>query len=101
MSKRCGQQVRMLFVNWAGHGSPDAAYEYYPSQPFVDEDTCVSLNDEYPSIVFADSCSNSDTDYLNIGQAMMKQGAIGSLDQIKLHMVCMLGTIHWMVQVNR
>jgi hypothetical protein len=72
------------FVNWAGHGSPDAAYEYYPSQPFVDEDTCLSLNDEYPSIVFADSCSNSDTDYLNIGQAMMKQGAIGFLGSNKV-----------------
>ncbi len=72
------------FVDWAGHGSEDAAYEYYPSQPFVDEDTCLSLNDEYPSIVFADSCSNSDTDYLNIGQAMMKQGAVGFLGSNKI-----------------
>ncbi len=72
------------FVDWAGHGSPDAAYEYYPSTPFVDEDTCLSLNDEYPSIVFADSCSNSDTDYLNIGQAMLKQGAIGFLGSNKI-----------------
>jgi len=72
------------FVDWAGHGSEDAAYELYPSQPFVDEDTCLSLNDDYPSIVFADSCSNSDTDYLNIGQAMMKQGAIGFLGSNKI-----------------
>ncbi|HWR26851.1 MAG TPA: C25 family cysteine peptidase [Candidatus Thermoplasmatota archaeon] len=72
------------FVDWAGHGSPDAAYEYYPSQPFVDETTCLSLNDEFPSIVFADSCSNSDTDYLNIGQAMLKQGAIGFLGSNKI-----------------
>ena len=67
------------FVDWAGHGSPEATYEYYPSQPFVDEDTCLSLNDEFPSIIFADSCSNSDTDYLNIGQAMLKQGGVGFL----------------------
>ncbi len=72
------------FVDWAGHGSPDAAYEYYPSQPFVDETTCLSLNDEFPSIVFADSCSNSDTDYLNIGQTMLKQGAIGFLGSNKV-----------------
>jgi hypothetical protein len=72
------------FVDWAGHGSPQAAYELYPEQPFVDEDTCTHLNDQYPSIVFADSCSNSDTDYLNIGQAMLKQGAIGFLGSNKI-----------------
>lgn len=72
------------FVDWAGHGSPEAAYEYYPSMPFVDETTCLSLNDAYPSIVFADSCSNSDTDYLNIGQAMLKQGAVGFLGSNKI-----------------
>lgn len=72
------------FVDWAGHGSPVAAYEYYPSQPFVDETTCLSLNNNYPSIIFADSCSNSDTDYLNIGQAMMKQGAVGFLGSNKV-----------------
>lgn len=72
------------FVDWAGHGSPEAAYELYPQQPFVDETTCTSLNDQYPSIVFADSCSNSDTDFLNIGQAMLKQGAIGFLGSNKI-----------------
>jgi hypothetical protein len=72
------------FVDWAGHGSPDAAYEYYPSQPFVDEITCTFLNDQYPSIIFADSCSNSDTDELNIGQAMLKQGGVGFLGATKV-----------------
>jgi len=67
------------FVDWAGHGSPTACYEYYPSQPFVDTDTCLSLNDDYPSIVFADACSNSDTGHDNIGQMMLKQGAVGFL----------------------
>ena len=72
------------FVDWAGHGSPDACYEYYPSQAFVDEDTCLSLNDEYPAIIFADACSNSDTDELNIGQAMLKQGGVGFLGATKV-----------------
>jgi len=72
------------FVDWAGHGSPDACYEYYPSQAFVDKTTCLSLNDEYPAIIFADACSNSDTDDLNIGQAMLKQGGVGFLGATKV-----------------
>ncbi len=72
------------FVNWAGHGSPTACYEYYPSQPFVSTDTCLQLNDEYPAIIFADACSNSDTDDLNIGQAMLKQGGVGFLGATKV-----------------
>jgi hypothetical protein len=72
------------FVDWAGHGSPTACYEYYPSQPFVDTNTCNYLNDDYPAIIFADACSNSDTDYNNIGQMMMKQGAVGFLGSTKV-----------------
>ena len=72
------------FVDWAGHGSPDACYEYYPSTPFVDTDTCNYLNDEYPAIIFADACSNSDTDDFNIGQAMLQKGGIGFLGSTKV-----------------
>jgi len=72
------------FVDWAGHGSPTACYEYYPSQAFVDTDTCNYLNDSYPAIIFADACSNSDTDNLNIGQAMLKQGGVGFLGATKV-----------------
>ena len=72
------------FVNWAGHGSPTACYEYYPSQPFVDTGTCSYLNDDYPAIIFADACSNSDTDHLNIGQAMLEQGGVGFLGATKV-----------------
>jgi hypothetical protein len=72
------------FVNWAGHGSPSACYEYYPSTAFVSTTTCNYLNDNYPSIIFADACSNSDTDNLNIGQAMLKQGAVGFLGATKV-----------------
>jgi len=67
------------FVNWAGHGSPTACYRYHPSTKFVDTDTCDSLNDDYPAIIFADACSNSDTREDNIGKMMLKQGAIGFL----------------------
>ncbi|MBU0496486.1 MAG: hypothetical protein KKC68_01055 [Candidatus Thermoplasmatota archaeon] len=77
-------QGSYAFVNWAGHGSPTGCYEYYPSQPFVDTQTCESLNDDYPAIIFADACSNSDTDYLNIGQAMLRKGGVGFLGATKV-----------------
>ncbi|RLF59138.1 MAG: hypothetical protein DRN27_03460, partial [Thermoplasmata archaeon] len=60
-------------VSWHSHGNP------FGSGNFISVDDCQYLNDDYPSIVSGASCSNSDTDYLNIGQAMMKQGAIGFL----------------------
>ncbi len=72
------------FVNWAGHGSPTACYELYPSQAFVDTDTCGYLNDEYPAIIFACACSNSDTDDTNIGQKMLEQGGVGFLGATKV-----------------
>jgi hypothetical protein len=72
------------FVNWAGHGSPTACYEYYPSQAFVDTDTCDSLDDDYPAIIFAAACSNSDTDHTNIGQKMLEQGGVGFLGATKV-----------------
>lgn len=61
------------FVSWHAHGNP------YGSGGFISVDDCPSLNDDYPAIISAASCSNSDTDFLNIGQAMMKQGAVGFL----------------------
>jgi len=77
-------QGTFAFVDWAGHGSPTACYEYYPSQAFVDTDTCLQLNDNYPAIIFADACSNSDTDYDNIGKMMLKQGGVGFLGSTKV-----------------
>ena len=77
-------QGTYAFVDWAGHGSPTACYEYYPSQAFVDTTTCTQLNDDYPSIIFADACSNSDTDDDNIGQMMLKQGGVGFLGATKV-----------------
>jgi hypothetical protein len=68
------------FVNYAGHGSPTSCHIMYSKgSAFVDTDTCNYLNDDYPAIVFADACSNSDTGHDNIGQMMLKQGAVGFL----------------------
>jgi hypothetical protein len=73
------------FVNWAGHGSPTSCHIMYSKgSAFVDSDTCIYLNDDYPAIIFADACSNSDTDNLNIGQAMLKQGGVGFLGATKV-----------------
>jgi hypothetical protein len=76
---------RFAFVDWAGHGSAYASYILYSTgEAFVSTSTCPYLNDNYPAIAFADACSNSDTDYLNIGQAMLKQGAVGFLGATKV-----------------
>jgi hypothetical protein len=71
---------KFAFVNWAGHGSPTSCHIAGMGAPaFIEADDCPDLNDEYPAIIFADACSNSDTDHLNIGQAMLQQGAVGFL----------------------
>jgi hypothetical protein len=57
---------------------------YSKGSAFATTSTCPSLNDNYPSIVFADACSNSDTDYDNIGRAMLGQGAVGFLGATKV-----------------
>ena len=76
---------KYAFVDWAGHGSPMSCHIYYQGAPqFVDNDMCPYLNDDYPAIIFADACSNSDTDYLNIGKAMLKKGAVGFLGATKV-----------------
>ncbi|MHC4126688.1 MAG: C25 family cysteine peptidase [Planctomycetota bacterium] len=68
------------FVNYAGHGSPVSSHNYGLGMPaFIHADWSWSLSDEYPAIMFADACSNSDTGYLNIGQAMIRHGAVGFL----------------------
>ncbi len=76
---------KYAFVNWAGHGSPTSCHILGLGQPaFISSSDCSYLNDEFPAIVFADACSNSDTDYLNIGQAMLRQGAVGFLGATKV-----------------
>jgi hypothetical protein len=68
---------KFAFVSWHAHGSPTGSYAN--NRAFISVNDCPELNDEYPAIISSASCSNSDTDYLNIGQAMMKQGAVGFL----------------------
>lgn len=76
---------QFAFVNWAGHGSPYSSHIWYSGgEAFVSTSTCLSLNDNYPSIIFADACSNSDTDYPNIGREMLKQGGVGFLGATKV-----------------
>ncbi len=73
------------FVNWAGHGSYYGCYILgMGSAPFIEASDCSSLNDEYPAIIFADACSNSDTDYTNIGAKMLQQGAVGFVGATKV-----------------
>ena len=77
------------FVNWAGHGSPTSSHIYGLGAPaFIASSDCPNLNDNYPAIIFADACSNSDTDYLNIGQAMMKSGGVGFVGATKVAYGC-------------
>lgn len=66
---------KFALVSWNAHGSPFGSY--VGQNAFIHVNDCPSLNDDYPAIISAASCSNSDTDHLNIGQAMMKQGAVG------------------------
>lgn len=76
---------KYAFVNWAGHGSPTSCHILGLGAPsFIRSSDCPSLNDNYPAIIFADACSNSDTDYLNIGQAMLEQGGVGFLGATKV-----------------
>ena len=74
------------FVNWAGHGSEIASYIMYSTgEAFVSTSICPFLNDNYPAIVFADACSNSDTDHgSNIGKKMLERGAVGFLGATKV-----------------
>jgi hypothetical protein len=77
------------FVNWAGHGSPTSTHILGLGAPaFISSADCPSLNDEYPAIIFADACSNSDTDNLNIGQAMLQQGGVGFVGATKVALGC-------------
>jgi hypothetical protein len=76
---------KYAFVNMAGHGSPYSTHIYGIGAPaFISTYNCPYLNDNFPSIVFADACSNSDTDHVNLGQSMIKQGAIGFLGATKV-----------------
>ncbi len=60
----------------------------YSSEAFIASSDCALLNDDYPAIIFADACSNSDTDNVNIGQSMLERGAVGFLGSTKVALGC-------------
>jgi hypothetical protein len=66
------------FVNWAGHGSPTSAHILGSSgQAFVQTSDCLLLDDEYPAIVWSDSCSTANPIYQNLAREMIGHGAVG------------------------
>ncbi len=76
---------KFCFVNYAGHGSYRSSHIYGLGAPaFIDLSDCPLLNDQYPSIIFADACSNNETDHDSIGRAMLKQGGVGFLGSTKV-----------------
>jgi len=80
---------KYAFVNWAGHGSPTSSHIYHGTvEAFVSTSTCPQLNDNYPAIIFADACSNSDTDETNIGQVMLQRGGVGFVGATKVALGC-------------
>ncbi len=68
------------FVNWLGHGSSVSA-SYHCGDTgltcwnFIHRDDTTSLDDDYPAIVFSDSCSTAYPDTSSLGRYLMKQGA--------------------------
>ncbi|MCD4736111.1 MAG: hypothetical protein K8R53_08720, partial [Bacteroidales bacterium] len=71
---------RYGFVNWLGHGSwLSAAYhcgDGLTCRDFIHRDDCTSLSDDYPAIVFSDSCSTAYPDADSLGRNVMKHGGV-------------------------
>jgi hypothetical protein len=83
---------KYAFVNWGGHGSPTSCHIFGNGMAsFIRASDHSLMNDNYPAVIFAAACSNSDTDYNNIGQMMMKQGAVGFLGATKVA----YGRLNW------
>ncbi len=68
---------RFGVVSWHSHGSPQGVYA--TTGLYFNTSDASRLDDDFPAIVSAASCSGSDTDYLNLGQVLMGQGAVGYL----------------------
>lgn len=69
---------KFAFVDWAGHGNSDMCRTLMPGAEFIHRDDCPQLNDDYPGIIFACACLNSNGKD-NIGKNMLRQGAVGFL----------------------
>jgi hypothetical protein len=82
---------QFAITNWSGHGNADGAYRKWwawddgdsipegneiQSGPFIYISNIPSLNDTYPSIVFAASCSNAEGND-NIARSLIGNGGAG------------------------
>jgi hypothetical protein len=80
---------RYAFVNWAGHGSPTSSHIMgHGTEAFIQSSDGASLDHDHRAIIFADACSNSDTDHVNIGKTMLRDGAVGFLGATKVAYGC-------------
>jgi len=75
---------RFAYATWGGHGSWDGAYMTAGTIPMYKRNDTELLDDNYPAIVFGSACSNSDSDYENIGKVFMKQGGVGFVGSDKV-----------------
>ena len=64
------------------------ATSYIRLSRFVDTTICPLLDDDYPAIIFADACSNSETSEISIGARMMEQGAVGFVGSTRVAYGC-------------
>jgi hypothetical protein len=68
------------FVNWLGHGSSVSA-SYHCGDDlscwnFIHRDDTTDLDDNYPAVVFSDSCSTAYPDVNSLGRNVMRQGGV-------------------------
>jgi hypothetical protein len=78
-------QGRYAFINWAGHGSPESAHTMGNyGAAFVNLSTCPLLDDDYPAIIWADSCSTAEPSQTSLAREMIGQGAVGYVGATKV-----------------
>jgi hypothetical protein len=71
---------KFAFVNWGGHGSGVSCHILgLGAPPFIHTADCPSLNDDYPAVICAVACYQTNPAYDNIGRRMLRQGAVGFL----------------------
>ena len=76
------------FVSWLGHGNSTSASYHCGDEmscwDFIHRDDCASLDDNYPSIVFGDSCSTAYPDVNSLGRNVMKDGGVSFVGASRL-----------------
>ncbi|MBD3213315.1 MAG: hypothetical protein GF311_11965 [Candidatus Lokiarchaeota archaeon] len=72
-------------VLFAGHGSPTSFNSESLGDVYTDTDAFTCLNDEMPSLVYADACSTASYDMVsdnNIGEILIKENNAGAIGYI-------------------